>query len=247
LSGNDQKFCPQCGTEVDDTDTFCPGCGTNLKAGATPPPVQPSVEPFEPRQEKRSATEHLKIAVEVARSQPMVFVPAIISGIINMVISQSIHWGQMYGTMGLVLNIISGIISFIFSFASLDMSRDAYGRQPLDLSSSINYVIGRFVPLVIAAIVGAVMSITIILIPVVIIMNVIIVLDETTFTDAISKSFKVLGKELGDVILIIIVTIVGAIVLAFVPFICDLLIAALNVVIGIAYIDLYTNYKSTST
>jgi hypothetical protein len=244
MSGNDQKFCPQCGKEVDDTDTFCPICGTNLKSGESPPPTQVPTESFEPRQEKRSATEHLKVAYNVAMSQPMVFLPAIIGGIISTAISWTIDFGDSYGTIGIILNIISWIISFILSFASLDMSRDAYVKQQLDLGSSVSYVTGRIAPLFIASIVGAVLTIFIIPIPIVIIMNVIIVLDETTFSVAISKAIEVLKQELGDVILIIIISIVGAIALFFVPFIGSLLGAALNVLIGIAYIDLYTNYKN---
>ena len=244
MSENDQKFCPQCGKEVDDTDTFCPICGTNLKSGESPPPTQVPTESYEPRQEKRSATEHLKVAYNVAMSQPMVFLPAILSGIISSAISWTIIFGDLQGTTGTLLSLLSSLISFILSFATIDMSRDAYGKQQLDLGSSVNYVTGRIVPLLIASVVGVVMSITIILIPVAIFMNVIIVLDETTVSDSIRKSFKVIGQELGDVILIIIITIVGAIALIFVPFIGSLLISALNVVIGIAYIDLYTNYKN---
>jgi len=244
MSENDQKFCPQCGKEVDDTDTFCPICGTNLKSGESPPPTQVPAESYEPRQEKRSATEHLKVAYNVAMSQPMVFLPAVLSGIISTAITWSIIFGELQGSTGTLLNLLSSLISFILSFASIDMSRDAYVKQRLDLSSSVNYVVSRFVPLFIASFVGALMSITIILIPVVIFMNVIIVLDETTVTDSISKSFKVIGQDLGDVILIIIIGIVGGVALFFVPFIGGLLMAVLNVVIGIAYIDLYTNYKN---
>ena len=244
MSGNEQKFCPQCGKEVDDTDTFCPICGTNLQSGAVPPPSQAPTESYEPRQEKRSATQHLTVAFNVAKSQPMVFVPAILSGIIGTAISWTIILGEYQGTTSTLLSLFSSLISFILSFASIDMSRDAYGKQRLDLSSSVNYVTSRFVPLFIASVVGVLMSITIILIPVVIFMNVIIVLDETTVTDSIRKSFKVIGQDLGDVILIIIISIIGAIALIFVPFIGSLLIAALNVIIGIAYIDLYTHYKN---
>jgi hypothetical protein len=88
------------------------------------------------------------------------------------------------------------------------------------------------------------MSVTIILIPVVILMFVVMVMDETGLTDAISKSLDVLRADLGDVLLILLVSIIGSIVLSFVPFVSDLLNAALNVVVGIAFIDLYANYKA---
>jgi hypothetical protein len=40
------------------------------------------------------------------------------------------------------------------------------------------------------------------------------------------------------------VSIVGSFVISYVPFVSTLLDAALNVVVGLAFIDLYANYKS---
>ncbi|HUV55370.1 MAG TPA: hypothetical protein VMW03_09215, partial [Candidatus Krumholzibacteriaceae bacterium] len=130
------------------------------------------------------------------------------------------------------------------NFASIDMSRDAYQSEALDLGESVNYVTGRIVEFIVAAIVGGLMAVTIILIPVVILMFVVMVMDETGITDAVSKSLDVLRADLGDVLLILLVTIVGSFVISYVPFVSTLLDAALNVVVGLAFIDLYANYKS---
>jgi hypothetical protein len=89
------------------------------------------------------------------------------------------------------------------------------------------------------------MAVTIILIPVVILMFVIMVMDETGITNAISKSLDVLRADLGDVLLILLVSIIGSFVISYVPFVSTLLDAALNVVVGLAFIDLYANYKSS--
>ncbi|MHA2347538.1 MAG: hypothetical protein ACXACP_12535, partial [Candidatus Hodarchaeales archaeon] len=84
---------------------------------------------------------------------------------------------------------------------------------------------------------------TIILIPVVIMMFVIIVIDETTLGDSISKSINVLSAELGDILIIILISIIGSFVLSYVPFISSFLQSALNVIISLSFIDLYKNYK----
>jgi len=91
-----------------------------------------------------------------------------------------------------LIGLASSIISFILGFASIDMSRDAYFKQPLELGRSVNYVVGRFFEFLLAAIVGGLLSITIILIPVVIFMFVIMVLDETGMWDSFSSALDVI-------------------------------------------------------
>jgi hypothetical protein len=208
----------------------------------TGPDIEPSF-PQETWQEKRTATEHLSIATNIALKQPIVFLPTILSGFIGLAISWITSQVGIYGYTSIILSIIGSIISFILSFASIDMMRDAYNKQQLDLSSSINYVINRFIELLIASIVGGLMAITIILIPVVIMMFVIIVIDETTLGDSISKSINVLSAELGDILIIILISIIGSFVLSYVPFISSFLQSALNVIISLSFIDLYKNYK----
>jgi len=193
---------------------------------------------------KRSYTEHLKIGYNVANQNPTVFVPALLAGII----SSSISWlAQGYlGVTTILISVAAAIISFVLSFASLDMSRDAYNRQPLDLGGSMSYVSGRLLTFIVAAIVGGIMSITIILIPVVVLMFSIMVIDETGLTNALSKAFSVLSSDLSDVLLILLVSILGSFAISFVPLVSGLLNAALNVIIGLAFIDLYYNYKRSA-
>jgi hypothetical protein len=123
------------------------------------------------------------------------------------------------------------------------MMRDAYNDTQLNLTQSIGYVTNKFFTFLIAAIVGGLMSITIILIPVVIMMFVILVIDETTLSDAISKAFNVLRAEFGDIILIIILSIIGSFIISYIPYVSSLLISVLNVIISLSFIDLYINFK----
>ena len=228
--------CPNCNGEVREDAAFCPNCGHDLKQGGV---GGAGVQ----GERKRGYAEHLTIAYNVAIGNPMVFLPAILSG----VISSILNWfSQGSGIVAILVGVAASIIAFMLSFASLDMSRDAYNKQPLDLQESINYVVGRLPEFIVAAIVGGLLSITIILIPVVVLMFSIMVIDETGLTDSLSKASSVLGADLKDILLILLVSILGSIVISFVPLVSGLLNAALNVVIGLAFIDLYYNYKGST-
>jgi hypothetical protein len=240
--------CPRCGEEVNEGEAYCRNCG--LKLGS---------EKGEWRsgriEERVGASDHLSIAWKIVTDKPMVFVPTLISGVMFLIASVAFGGGlflwtrgresAFYGPMafGGLLFIVGLIISYILTFASLDMSRDAYLNESLDLGGSVSYVLGRIGTFILASIVGAILSITVILIPVVIFMFVIITIDETGFMDALSKAVRVIGRDLRDVIIVIIVAIVGSIVLGIIPFIGGLLTAALNVIIGLAFIDIYFQYK----
>jgi hypothetical protein len=221
--------CPNCEGDVREDASFCPHCGYQLK------PEPPG---------KRSYTEHLTIGFNVATQNPMVFVPTILAGLI----SSGMNWLGLGlpGLIPLMISIVASIVSFLLSFASLDMSRDAYNKQPLDLGGSVGYVVGRIVEFLVAAVVGGIMAVTIFLIPVVLLMFTIMVIDETGLTSAISKALSVLSADLKDIVLILLVSIAGAVVISFVPLVSGLLVSALNVVIGLAFIDLYYNYKGST-
>jgi len=237
-----KKYCPLCGDEIIEGSKFCTTCGASLDPGEEESSAAGEEGPSAAGGEKRSYVGHLTVGFNVAASQPMVFVPAVLAGVIGAVI----YWATMgsIGYTAALLSIVASIITFVLNFASIDMSRDAYQNEALDLGESVNYVTGRIVEFIVAAIVGGLMSVTIILIPVVILMFVVMVMDETGITDAVSKSLDVLRADLGDVLLILLVSIVGSFVISYVPFVSALLDAALNVVVGLAFIDLYANYKS---
>ncbi|MCW4049801.1 MAG: zinc ribbon domain-containing protein [Candidatus Bathyarchaeota archaeon] len=226
-----KKYCSECGEEVSEGTDFCTSCGARLLDEAVP--VREGGE--------RSYVEHLTVGFNIAVSQPMVFVPAVLSGVISWALT-SATLGYV-GVMAAVLSIIGSIIGFVLNFASIDMSRDAYQNKTLDLVESVNYVTGRAVEFFIASIVGGLMSVTIILIPAVLLMFVVMVVDETGIGDAVSKSIEVLQADIRDVLLILLVSIIGSFVIGFVPLFSGLLNSALNVVVGLAFIDIYINYK----
>ena len=190
--------------------------------------------------EKR-ALDHITVGYTVAFEQPIVFLPPLISGILGSIAS---YIGGLSDMLSLILGLGVSILSFILTFASIDMSRDAYNKQPLDLMRSVNYIAARFFVFFIAAIFGGVLSITIILIPVVLFMFVIMVMDEAGIMDAFQKSIEVIRADVADVIVIIIVSIIASAVVSFVPVVSSVLDAIVNVIMGIAFIDIYATYKA---
>ncbi len=251
-------YCPSCGNEIGEEERYCPHCGESLRKSEWDERRGVSSAPA-------GAMDHLSTAFRLAKEKPMVFAPAVIGGIISTLISLSTRgvtgfsrwqywqdWGSapfnapaftsLFLFAGLI-TLVGSIIAYILNFASIDMSRDAYLDKPLNLMESINYVLSRIITFIVASIIGAIMSITIILIPVVIIMFVILVIDETGIGDAISKAFSVITSDLGDIIIVLVVAIVGSIALGAVPLIGSLLSVCLNVIIGLAFIDIYFHYK----
>jgi len=249
--------CPKCGEEVEERSVYCRNCGVRLKRDVG------EAEPSKYRVDA-GAMDHISLAFNLAMAKPMVFAPALLGAIIGFLISRTsdalfgpvswtlwqgdpFSWPAYSGSLvsAAVLTIIGGVIGYILNFASIDMSRDAYVDEPLDLMNSINYVLRRIGTFILASIVGFLMAITIILIPVVIFMFVIIVVDETGIGSAISKAFSVIGSDLGDVVVVIIAAIVGSIILGFIPYIGGLLTKLLNVIIGLAFMDIYYRYKQS--
>ncbi len=145
--------------------------------------------------------------------------------------------------IGFLISIIGAVVSFILNFAAIDMARDAYTNETMDLGRSFNYAAGRFGTFFVASVVFAILSITVILFPVAILMMVIIVVDETGIVEALSQAFGVLGRDLGDIIVILIVAIIGYAILGWVPLVGGLLTAGFDVVLGLAFIDVYDHYR----
>ena len=244
------KYCWNCGASVEESEKFCPECGAKLDADDSPQPAamrepsQGEAYTGTPRGVDKKALDHLTTGFSVAMEQPMVFLPPIISGILGFLVGYTLSNFYLGDFLSTVIGLSSSIISFILNFASIDMSRDAYYKQPLDLGQSIGYVLGRFLIFLVAAIFGGILSITIILIPVVLFMFVIMVMDETGIIDALKKAFSVIGADLADVLIIIVVSIIASFVISYVPYVSTLLNAAVNVIIGLAFIDIYATYKA---
>jgi hypothetical protein len=234
----DLPYCPKCGREVEEDLRYCPDCGQRMGERGEERMRGPS---------NRRAMEHLTLGFNLAMARPMVFAPVLLGGIISAFIDS--FWGPdptgfaPILVFASIVSIVGSIITFVLNFATIDMARDAYMDQPLDLGRSFNYALSRFLTFLMAAIAAALLSVTIILIPVAILLVVIIVMDETGIMDAVSQAFSVLSKDLGDVIILLVASIVGSFLLGWVPIVGGLFVACYNVILDIAYIDVYHQHR----
>jgi hypothetical protein len=182
-------------------------------------------------------------------ANPIIFAPVIIGGLISSAIRV---WGRQplsqsgfvpVVLIGSLISIVGAVVSFILNFAAIDMARDAYTNETLDMGRSFSYAAGRFLTFFLASIVAGILSITIILIPIAMLMMVIIVVEETGIVDALSLAFGVLGRDLGDIVVILLVAIISYAVLGWVPLIGGLLTSGFSIVLDLAFIDIYDNYR----
>jgi hypothetical protein len=150
---------------------------------------------------------------------------------------------QFWMSGGLLVTFFGLVLLFILNFMEIDMSRDLYMNEPLNLESSFSYVTGRIGTVFVASILAGILSITIVLMPIAILFMVIIVVDETGIVDALSQSFRVLGKDFKDIIVILFVTIIGTLVLEMVPIVGGILVAAFYQILNLAFIDIYDRYR----
>ncbi|TFH12939.1 zinc ribbon domain-containing protein [Candidatus Bathyarchaeota archaeon] len=243
---SDTRLCKNCGAAVEDGVRFCSECGAdqNQQEATTVSSTTGNAYTGTPRGGEKRAIDHITIGYTVAFEQPMVFLPSVISGILGLIVTYGLNNIWLGDTLNTLIGLAISMVSFILSFGSLDMSRDAYYKQPLDLMESIGYVTSRFVVFFIAAIFGGLLSITIVFIPIVLFMFVIMVIDETGIMDAFQKSINVIKSDLVDVLMLIVLSIVASFVIGYVPFISTLLNAVVNVIIAIAFIDIYVTYKA---
>jgi hypothetical protein len=232
-------YCPKCGAQVEEEYAVCPICGEQLKG---------------PKRQARPtgarASDHLSLGYRIASSKPMVFAPVLLGSLISTLVNPD-GWSPLdpsgYSPVYLfaaLFSLAGSVLVYLLNFASIDMARDAFVGERLDLGSSMNYVVGRIGTFIVASIVGVLLSITIILIPVSIFMFVIIVMDETGVGTAVSRAWSVITRDIGDVTVIILASIIGTILLSFVPWIGGLLTACLGVVIDLAFISVYEKYRS---
>lgn len=251
-------YCPNCGKEIDEKAKFCGNCGFQLAGNEQKEEATKEKAPIGPTSVGEDAISSLRRGVNIISAKPTVLLPTFIGAFISAFLSFIATWFFIpYGIwnlgritpgmfiVGLLLMLIGGIISYIMAFASLDMSRNAFLDKELNLGKSIDYVLKRILTFIVASIVGAILAITVILIPVVTLMFVIMVVDEIGIKASLSQTFKVLGDRLGDIIILIIIGIAGSLILGLIPFFGSILVAAFNVLIALAYIDLYFHYKKT--
>lgn len=147
--------------------------------------------------------------------------------------------------IGLVVLVVGAVGSFFLIFVSLDMVRDTFlGREP-DIKKSIEYVFSRLFVLVVVAIVGQALVLSVILIPLAIPMFIIVFVDEENVNRAITKSIEFLRSKTAEIITLSVVAIGARFVLFLIPRVVILTPIA-DLIVGLAVLDIYMAYKTSS-
>lgn len=203
-----------------------------------------------------ASVESISIGVNTAFKNPVLFVPQLVPLVIELLFNFLAYYvfpteyviPTMAGpivhkvpnfTLIIVGGFIAAIVGFITACMIVDMANDALIGARVNMSKSLNLVLGRIGPLVIAAIVAAILSITIILFPVAIFIPVIAIIERLGPSESTKKAFSFVINNLGEVVVFVIIVIVVSIVLAFIPLIGRALIWIADAIFTASAVDLY--------
>jgi hypothetical protein len=121
----------------------------------------------------------------------------------------------------------------------VDMASDAINGKPINMKKSMNVVTGRLGTLIVAAIIAAVCSITFVLIPVALFIVAIAIIDGTDAIESTKRAFNFVIKNLGEVIVFLIIVIVVGLVLgigfALIPIVGAYIGAIANWIINVVF------------
>jgi hypothetical protein len=134
---------------------------------------------------------------------------------------------------------IASIVGFIASCMIVDMAYDVINARHMDLKKSMNLVMGRLGTLIVAAIIAAVCFITFVLIPVALFLITIAILEGTDAIESTKRAFDFVIKNIGEVIVYVIIVIVVAVILdigfGFIPVVGAYIGAIANWIVNVIF------------
>ena len=142
----------------------------------------------------------------------------------------------------LILLLIGGV-SGLFSFTTYHMAWNGYRNEKIDLGSSSRYTFSRVGKFFIASIIANLFSLTVILLPAAMFMYGIMVVENTGIRNGLSGGFKLSLDKIGASVGLAVLFLILAIFLRTVPYVGEFLVFIPTVIIEIASLDLYMNYK----
>lgn len=177
------------------------------------------------------STESISKGIDTSTKNPGLFVPAlapIVIQLLFLVLAYEVfsYQGVVWDAFGLRVvkypnlwislagSLIAAIVGFIASCMIVDMANDKINGRPMDMKKSMNVVTGKLGTLILAAIIAAVCYVTIILIPVAMFIIAIAIIEGTDAIESTKRAFDFVIKNLGEVIVYIIIVIVINVVLA---------------------------------
>ncbi|MGQ9719372.1 MAG: hypothetical protein ACUVWK_06025 [Nitrososphaerales archaeon] len=146
---------------------------------------------------------------------------------------------------------IASIIWFIVGCMIVDMANDIINGRPMNMNKSMKVVTGRMGTLFVAAIISAIFFLLFFLIPVALFIITIAIIEGTDAIESTKRSFDFVVKNLGEVIVFVIIVIVVEIILgiglAFIPVVGAYLGAIgswiLNVIFTVAAVYFYLSLR----
>ena len=134
---------------------------------------------------------------------------------------------------------IAALVGFVASCMVVDMINDKTNEQKIDLNKSFSVVMKRLGTLIIAAIIAAICFITFVLIPVALFIITITMVEGTDAIESTKRAVDFVIKNLGEVIVFLIIVVVVNIILSFgfglIPFVGAYLGAIINWIAGVVF------------
>jgi len=107
---------------------------------------------------------------------------------------------------------VAAILGFVAACMLIDMVNDSLSGRPIDLRKSLNLVVSRIGTLIVTAIIAALFSITVILLPIAMFIVVIAIIEELDAVESVKRSFNFVLSNVGEVLVfIILVIVIGAV------------------------------------
>lgn len=142
----------------------------------------------------------------------------------------------------LLLLLIVGV-SGLFSFTTYHMAWNGYRNEKMDLGSSSSYTLSHVGKFFIASIIANLFSLTIVLLPAAMFMFGIMVVENTGIRNGLSGGFRLSLDKIGASVGLAVLYLILALYLRTVPYVGEFLVFIPTVIIEIASLDLYMNYK----
>jgi len=221
------------------------------------------------------STESISKGVDASTKNPVLFAPALVPIAVHLLFLvlayivfpiRGFTWqGSLFG--GDLVEItypnpwilwggafIAFIVGFIAECVTVDMANDVLNNRPLNLSKSLNATTARLGTLIIAALIAAVCAITVILIPIAFFIITIAIVEKTDAIESTKKAFDFVIKNLGEVIIFLIIVIIVSIIFTFAfalipiigPYLGAIIQWILNIIFTVTTVSFYLALKQAT-
>jgi len=186
-------------------------------------------------QNMTKSEESISKALNLSLKNPKLFIPALVPIIVGTIFNflayvfatkyyigmVEVTVPNMYISLG--GSLIAYVLGAIAGFVVVDMANDLLNDRPADLKKSLNLALSKFGTLILAAVIAALLSITIILLPMALFIITIVVVDGVNAIEGTKRSFNFVIKNLKEsiifILIVIIVQVIFSLVLSVIPMI----------------------------